>query len=187
METAGRADERKNSGLEELRRVSRKAHDAVDEAFSRFELSDRTSYGAFLTAHARALVVAENYLSQHMGLLPPWRPRIDLLKEDLCAMGLPMPVSQLEIPVNHAATALGVLYVLEGSRLGGRILSGRVGQELPKNYLSAVHQKGEWPAFLEWLGRFLNESDERQRQAVTDGAVAAFALFRDSALLQFSD
>ncbi|MBF0858374.1 biliverdin-producing heme oxygenase [Gluconobacter sp. LMG 31484] len=187
METAGRADERKNSGLEELRRVSRKAHDAVDEAFSRFELTDRKSYGAFLTAHARALVVAEAYLGRYSASVPPWRPRAELLKKDLCDMGLPMPASQRHMLSDCSGTAFGVLYVLEGSRLGGRILSGRVGEGLPRAYLSAVHQKGEWSAFLERLAQFLDESPVARRQAVTDGAVAAFALFRDSARFQFSD
>lgn len=109
METVGGADEQKNSGLAELRHVSRKAHEAVDEAFSRFELADPQSYGDFLTAHAR---------------------------------------------------------VAEG---------------LPRAYLSAFHQKGEWPAFLERLGQYLDESDAVRRLAVTEGAVTTFALFRKSA------
>ncbi|MFT8809595.1 biliverdin-producing heme oxygenase [Gluconobacter sp.] len=184
METVERADEGKNSGLEDLRRVSRKAHEAVDEVFSRFDLADRKSYGAFLTAHARALVVAENYLSRHASSVPAWLPRGGLLREDLRQMGLPVPAVQQDSFAESEGTALGVLYVLEGSRLGGRVLSGRVGEGFPKAYLSAFHQKGEWPAFLDRLGVYLDGSDASGRQAVTEGAVAAFALFRNAALLQ---
>lgn len=181
METVGGADEQKNSGLAELRRVSRKAHEAVDEAFSRFELADPQSYGDFLTAHARVLGAAEAYLSRHAASLPVWRPRAELLKDDLRQMDLAVPAVQAECFREREGTAMGVLYVLEGSRLGGRVLSGRVGEGLPRAYLSAFHQKGEWPAFLERLGQYLDESDAVRRQAVTEGAVATFALFRKSA------
>ncbi|WP_215745691.1 biliverdin-producing heme oxygenase [Gluconobacter sp. P1C6_b] len=184
METVGGADEQKNSGLAELRRVSRKAHEAVDEAFSRFDLADPQSYGAFLTAHARVLVGAEVYLSRHASSVPVWRPRAELLKDDLCQMGLAVPAVQAECLPESDGTAMGVLYVLEGSRLGGRVLSGRVGEGLPRAYLSAFHQKGEWPAFLEQLGQYLDESDGARRQAVTEGAVATFGRFRKSAELQ---
>ncbi|MQR98000.1 biliverdin-producing heme oxygenase [Gluconobacter aidae] len=184
METVGSADERKNSALAELRHVSRKAHEAVDEAFSRFELADPQSYGAFLTAHARVLVGAEAYLSRHASSVPAWRPRAELLKDDLRQMGLAVPAVQADCFPENDGTAMGVLYVLEGSRLGGRVLSGRVSEGLPRAYLSAFHQKGEWPAFLERLGRYLDESDAVSRQAVTEGAVATFALFRKSAGLQ---
>lgn len=96
-------------------------------------------------------------------------------------MGLPVPAVHAECLPEREGTAMGVLYVLEGSRLGGRVLSARVAEGLPRTYLSAFHQKGEWPAFLERLGQYLDESDAVRRQAVTEGAVATFALFRQSA------
>ncbi|MBS1103908.1 biliverdin-producing heme oxygenase [Gluconobacter sp. Dm-62] len=184
METLERAGEQKGKGLAELRHVSRKAHEAVDAAFSHFELSDPKSYGAFLTAHAHALVAAEAYLSRHAASVPPWRPRLGLLKDDLQQMGLPVPSALHEISSQDEGAALGVLYVLEGSRLGGRVLSGRVPEGLPTRYLSAVYQKGEWPAFLDHLGRYLDESEASRSQAVTNGVVETFALFQKSAALQ---
>ncbi len=184
METLERAGEQSVTALAELRRVSREAHEAVDEAFSRFDLADPKSYGAFLTAHARVLGAAEAYLSRHGASLPVWRPRAELLEDDLRQMELGVPVVKDEHFSDCDGTAMGVLYVLEGSRLGGRVLSGRVAEGLPRAYLSAFHQKGEWPAFLERLGRYLDESDAARRQAVMDGAVATFALFEKSAALQ---
>ncbi|KXV01775.1 hypothetical protein AD929_04780 [Gluconobacter potus] len=181
METVGGADEQKNSGLAELRHVSRKAHEAVDEAFSRFGLADPQSYGDFLTAHVRVLGAAEAYLSRHAASLPVWRSRAELLKDDLRQMGLAVPAVQADCFPESDGTAMGVLYVLAGSRLGGRVLSARVAEGLPRAYLSAFHQKGEWPVFLERLGLYLDESDAGRRQAVMEGAIATFALFRKNA------
>lgn len=181
MDTVERIGGQKSSGLAELRRVSRKAHEAVDEAFSRFDLADRKSYGAFLTAHAGALLTAETYLAKHTSALPSWRSRSELLKDDLRQMGLGVPAARQDIFPEHDGLALGILYVLEGSRLGGRVLSARVAEGLPRAYLSAFHQKGEWPEFLAYLERSLNESDVARYEAVTAGAVLTFDLFRNSA------
>lgn len=181
MDTVERIGSQDGSGLAELRRVSRKAHESVDEAFSRFNLADRESYGAFLTAHAGALLTAETYLAKHPSVLPSWRSRSELLKEDLRQMGLEVPAARQDIFPEHDGMALGVLYVLEGSRLGGRVLSARVGEGLPRAYLSAFHQKGEWPEFLAHLEHSLNESDVAQCEAVTEGVVLTFDLFRNSA------
>ncbi|MBF0876491.1 biliverdin-producing heme oxygenase [Gluconobacter cerevisiae] len=180
MDTVERIGSQNGSGLADLRRVSRQAHETVDEAFSRFDLADRESYGAFLTAHAGALLTAEAYLARHADAVPAWRSRSELLKDDLRHMELEIPSARQDVFPERDGTALGVLYVLEGSRLGGRVLSARVAQGLPRAYLSAFHQKGEWPEFLAHLERSLNESDAARRQAVTAGAIMTFDLFRTS-------
>ncbi|MBF0861499.1 biliverdin-producing heme oxygenase [Gluconobacter kanchanaburiensis] len=184
---ARQANERKSPGLEELRHVSRAAHDAVDQAFSRFDLSKRKSYGAFLTAHASALLAAEAYLSRYAENLPPWRPRGDLLVADLHEMGLPVPPLCPIVLADDPSAALGALYVLEGSRLGGRLLAGRVGEGVPRSYLSAVHLKGEWPDFLGYLGSVLEANSVERRQAVMDGVVRTFEMFRVAAGSQLED
>ncbi|MFB9942355.1 biliverdin-producing heme oxygenase [Gluconobacter oxydans] len=152
METVGGADEQKNSGLTELRHVSRKAHEAVDEAFSRFELADPQSYGDFLTAHARVLGAAEAYLSRHAASLPVWRPRAALLKDDLRQMGLAVPAVQAECFPESDGTAMGVLYVLEGSRLGGRVLSGRLAEGLPRAICRRFTRRENGRRFLSGSG-----------------------------------
>ena len=71
-----------------------------------------------------------------------------LLKTDLSFLGSRLPTPPPIVEDFSAAMLHGVLYVLEGSRLGGRVLSLRVGAGLPKAYLRAVHGKGEWRSFL---------------------------------------
>ena len=44
-----------------LREVTRSSHDDVDALFGQFDLTERKPYGAFLTAHAIALVPVEDW------------------------------------------------------------------------------------------------------------------------------
>lgn len=184
METVERPSMRKSEAVEELRRVSRAAHETVDKAFSHFHLSDRASYGAFLSSHARAVFAAEPYLQKCRDILPVWRPRSELLRADLIAMDMELPQASDVMWPDHPGSAWGVLYVLEGSRLGGRILAGRVGDGLPHAYLSAIHEHGEWVRFLNVLGERMDSGAPEDRQAVMDGAIMAFGLFRDAATRQ---
>ena len=76
--------------LTALRQVSRTVHERVDQAYSRFNLSDPTSYGAFLQAHAKVLPIVEQWLATQHGL-PSWQGRTDLLRRDLQALGQALP------------------------------------------------------------------------------------------------
>jgi heme oxygenase len=131
-----------------LRAATVNSHAAVDDAFSTYDLSDVCFYRKFLKVHAAALMPLEQILSNSVVKLPNWSRRSSLLEADLLILRSPLP-TPAPIPGDFSAAMLhGVLYVLEGSRLGGRILSRRVGTDLPKTYLCAVHAKGEWPSFL---------------------------------------
>lgn len=169
--------------LTALRQVSRTVHERVDQAYSRFNLSDPTSYGAFLQAHAKVLPAVEQWLAtQHD--LPAWRGRTDLLQHDLQTLGHSLPTALDWHPPTGAGGALGALYVLEGSRLGGKMLSAQVGEGLPREYLSAAHEKGGWPAFLQMLRERLSTRDATYRAAVMDGVTATFDLFRKAAVTE---
>ena len=135
-----------------LRTATAARHDAVDAAFGRFDLTDRESYGRFLTAHARALPAVENALGACDGI-PAFAPRTELLRADLAALGLALPDPLPLAPPESDAAAFGALYVIEGSRLGGAMLVRRVPEGLPHAYLSATHQPGCWRAFGETLDR----------------------------------
>ena len=88
-----------------------------------------------------------------------------LLAQDLAALDLPLP-EPLPLDDNVAdGFHWGLRYTLEGSRLGGAMLSRQVAPGLPKAYLSAAHGKGEWIAF------------QRALDDAVQGAQAAFALF----------
>lgn len=163
-----------------FRESTRAAHEQVDAAFARFDLTNRDSYAAMLVAHARALPSAEAAMAADP-TLPTWHPRMELLAQDLHDLGQPLPPTlPLAIPGNAAGLA-GLAYVVEGSRLGGVYLARQVGEGLPVRYLSAAHAKGEWRALLAWL----DDAGEAGGPAWIDdalaGAAAGFALYRQAA------
>jgi heme oxygenase len=121
-------------------------HATTDAAFSRFDLGDRQSYLLFLLAHGRALPAIEEALAREPSL-PAWRPRAAFLAEDLKAFGQDLPAPLRLEPAPGPAESLGLLYVMEGSRLGGRVLLGRVAPGFSSHYLAATHEPGEWRAF----------------------------------------
>jgi len=151
-----------------LRASTADKHDAVDTAFGRFDLSDPGAYGAFLTAHARALPAVERVLGA-CRTLPAFAPRTDALRADLAALGLPMPDPLPLAPPEDDAAAFGALYVIEGSRLGGAMLAKQIPAGLPRDYLSAVHQPGGWRAF----GDVLDRAEKAGGPGWIDRAVAA--------------
>ena len=83
----------------------------------------------------------------------------------------------MDPPAGEAA-AWGMLYVLEGSRLGGAMLAERVGPGLPRSYLSARHQPGDWRGFLAVMETACGPGDYPQALA---GARTAFHLFATAA------
>lgn len=84
-------------------------------------------------------------------------------------------------PIEDEAEALGVLYVLEGSRLGGRILAKRAGESADPavrratRYFRHAEKAGHWQSFLTRL----EQSDAVRAAPERTGAAAlsAFATF----------
>ena len=72
----------------------------------------------------------------------PDRRRSSLLRDDLETLGAALPT--LVVPPSFAGPddILGGLYVLEGSRLGGAMLSRSVGLGLPHRFLGAAQPTG---------------------------------------------
>ncbi|MDI6652725.1 biliverdin-producing heme oxygenase [Gluconobacter japonicus] len=174
---------REDDPLTKLREVSRTIHEQVDRAYSGFSLSDAASYTAFLQAHGRVLPQVEAWLKTVVKL-PSWRERTEYLRSDLVELGHDLPECLDWQPPSGIGAPLGVLYVLEGSRLGGKMLAAQVGEGLPHTYLSAGHEKGGWPAFLQTLRERLQDADDGYRQSVMDGVTSAFDLFRRAATVR---
>jgi heme oxygenase len=158
-----------------LRQATAAAHERVDARFGTYDLAARDDYARFLAEHARAVGAAEAYLARATPELP-WRARMPLLRADLAALGQEAPApAALDLPID-AALADGVVYVLEGSRLGGQLLVKQVGADLPDAYLAAAHLPGEWRALREAMdARAATDPDWVAR--ATTGAEACFALF----------
>ncbi len=164
------------SAMADLRERTMAAHARVDVAFSAYDLADKADYCAFLRAHARALPAAEAIIATDA--MPRSRARTPLLRADMEKLRQAMPGPRIFEGSGEGAFAWGVLYVVEGSRLGGGILARRVSAGLPTDYLAAVHQPGEWRG----VGEAINAEAQRHGKAWLDHAATAaeacFELFR---------
>jgi len=88
------------------------------------------------------------------------RSRADTLLLDMDAAGIPLPAPEIcrDLPlIDSYGTALGALYVLEGSTLGGRIiaeiLAGQLGSEKCLSYFNSYGNEtaGMWQSFKDLL------------------------------------
>lgn len=164
-----------------IRSKSAPLHDRVDTAYSCFDLSDRHDYGRFLRAHGTALFALEAVLERGgiTCLVPDWleRRRSAVLREDLQELEIVPPVPLGLEPRINESWAWGICYVLEGSRLGGRVLSQRVrdgGLSGPLRYLSHGEGSSLWPRFLAQFERRAEVVDQDQ---LLDGVELAFEQF----------
>ena len=158
-----------------LRARTSARHDAVDSAFGAFRLDRADSYRDFLLAHARALPAAEAVLLATSDL-PGWRPRTPLLAQDVAEAGGTMP-APIPFVAPTAAFAWGVLYVVEGSRLGGAMLARQVAPGYPRRYLDAAFAPGEWRALRDALNAEGARGGDGWLQQAIEGAEACFALY----------
>ncbi len=103
-------------------------------------------------------------------LLPEWPQRrgAALLREDGARMRDGAPVA-----FRSEAEVWGALYVLEGSRLGARLMARTAGGR--SSFLKAAAADGFWPEFLSRL----RDAHERlmDPEGMERGAKAAFAAF----------
>ena len=163
------------STVARLRSATAADHDAVDARFGRYDLSDADYYRAFLIAHAKALPAVEAWLTAIPGLATV-RSRGTELAADLAALGEDMPAPMAFDVLASAAAGWGAMYVVEGSRLGGIMLSRSVPDGMPSAYLGAKHLSGEWRALLTAIDG--ETADEAWVEQAIVGAKAAFDLYR---------
>lgn len=140
-----------------LRAATAESHAALDAVVSGWRIETPSGYGAFLSASAAALTPLEVAL-ERAGVtdwLPDWprRTRRAALARDLAALGLaPPPCRAAFVPSRDFGA--GLLYVLEGSRLGARFLARQARASLddpPLAYLTHGHDEDLWRSFLAWL------------------------------------
>jgi heme oxygenase len=172
-----------------LRERTRPAHAAAETSFSlETRLASLAAYGVLLIA------LREFYMEMEIRLraVAGWdrlSPAIDvasrcrtvLLDHDLGKMGLSVRAAGVEVlpplpQLDSMGRALGCLYVLEGSVLGGRIVSHRaraaLGDLLPVAFFSTENRRdvmGDWHSFQAALDGFSSE----HAQAGADEVVAA--------------
>ena len=179
-------DETPRSQRRRLKEATDAAHRRLDAALSRFDLADAGDYGRFLAVHALALPCLEEALAQGGFDLacPGWSGgrRGAALLADLAGLGRE-PGACPTAPAVRGAEAWGVAYVLEGSRLGGKVLARRVtrggGPAARANarFLNAPAAL-PWSRFVERMERALPSPADGD--AAIRGALMAFATFEEA-------
>jgi heme oxygenase len=170
-----------------LRDATAGAHARLDAQLGAFNLRRLSDYRRFLEISAAALLPLEAALVEAgVGrVFPDWpsRSRTRALLADLDRTGgvaRPLPVPG---PLDFAGI-LGTMYVLEGSRLGARLLLEDVRQSSDAVVTGATaylaHGAGHplWQSFVESLERHAASLDDDTR-AIT-AARRAFGLFEDA-------
>jgi len=163
-----------------LRAATAPAHAEVDQIFSRFDLSSQAGYRDFLAAHAEALLPVEAWLDSHApGVIADWpsRRRAQFLADDLAVLGLTTPTAAAApfTSISHPAAVIGILYVVEGSRLGGRVLARQVPSDLPATYLSPHPNAPSWPGLMQRLDEIVR--DEISEEIAIAAALQTFERF----------
>lgn len=112
-----------------LREACAAAHAKLDAKLTRFDLTERVSYAEMLSRMSGPLGALEGALAAGAWpvLFSDWlaRSRSDALRADLAALGGAYRDEKLA-PIEDEGRAFGALYVLEGSRLGARVLARQV-------------------------------------------------------------
>lgn len=165
-----------------LRRATASHHERVDRLFSIADLSTPTGYGRFLLAQARAHLPVEAALTRAgaENVMDDWlrRQRDHLLRADLAELGITAPDHGVAISFDDENAALGGIYVLEGSRLGGTLLRRQVPPTLPTAFLSASDAVG-WRRLLATLeARLVTPA---KRHAAIAAAIDVFSIFEMAA------
>ena len=164
-----------------LRAATFDCHQRVDEIYSSAQLDDRVSYGNFLCAQAAALLPVEAALDQlgMADLVEDWPERIrgQHLIRDMVELGIAKPEPIERPTLSSPPEMLGALYVLEGSRLGGKLLRRSVPSNFPTRFLAGESLES-WALFLMRLDQLID--NDAERSGAIDGAHAVFSVFEKS-------
>ncbi len=179
--------------LAQLRAGTRDAHDRI-EAIPGLGilLAPELSAGAYIAA-LKALYAFQAGLHKRLppllrgiaGLNWPEHEVLQALTDDLTWFGvaLPRPVSGPRM-INDSCTAIGALYLLEGSQLGGRIIGKAVAKSLSVSPgrggsffcgRTADNARHRWQAFCTVLAQEGERLDAAGCARVVAGAQASFA------------
>jgi len=127
-------------------------HRELDDRLSRLDLGRVEDYRRFLEFQARTVPAVEGALAcAGLGdFVEGWTEshRGTAIRDDLETLGNPMPPPAQPPIIAGTAELLGTAYVLEGSRLGGRVLRRQVAEGLPASFLGDDGSLGPWPQLL---------------------------------------
>lgn len=163
----------------ELKAATDDIHRELDDRLSQLDLAQEADYRRFLAFQARTVPPIEAALAAGgLGeLVAGWSEarRGPALAADLAALDHPTPEEMPPPPIANVEQLLGMAYVLEGSRLGSRVLRKRVADGFPTAFLGDSPSNGPWPALIAVIDRLLY-SNRRIGEAKA-AARSCFALF----------
>ncbi|MCL6697734.1 biliverdin-producing heme oxygenase [Sphingomonas sp. NSE70-1] len=135
-----------------IRSRTRHEHVRTEVIYTDFDLQTRQGYKRFLIAQASASLAVEQSLEKAgvADVVDDWpdRRRSHLIYDDLDELSIGAIRIQPPTSLGSWAEILGAVYVLEGSRLGGKVLRKQVFQSAPTRFLDAQGKPGAWRAFL---------------------------------------
>ncbi|MET0533374.1 MAG: biliverdin-producing heme oxygenase [Steroidobacter sp.] len=183
IEETTAADAHTFSRRNSLRGATDHLHRDLDRIVAGFNLGEAAHYRRFLQANAATLIAIEQLLETAgvAQLLPDWaeRSRRETILADLHHLDARVQPLALRRTAPTPAEVFGILYVLEGSRLGARVLLDQVQASGDENVRKASgylrHGPSNlWRTFLEQLETHQAADDQTQ---TVSGAVYAFTMF----------
>ncbi len=167
-----------------LKEATAEAHRLLDARIGALDITIFADYRRFLEVIAAALLPLEAHLvASNVGeIFPDWsrRSRRKAIKADLAKLDGEVRPITIERALNRNAV-FGSMYVLEGSRLGARVLLKTVRAATDPRIAETAaylgHGTGQqlWQSFVTTLAREpFTPSDQTE---VIDGALNAFELF----------
>jgi len=177
------------SGLrQQLKDATADAHRELDRAYSAFDLVTVSGYRQFLEASAAALLPLEAMLARAgVGQIMtdwPQRSRSAAIRNDLRLVDGRCEALELDGMLSRHGV-LGVAYVLEGSRLGAKVLLARLAAADHRILgASAYLRHGSGlPLWRDFLALLAHEEPATQRELAEaiDGARFAFNMFQIAA------
>lgn len=175
-----------DDALSRLRDATREAHERLEgrlDILSRMQTLEgrRALVRGFHGLHAGAEAVLAPWLDGIEGLDFVHRRRTARLAEDLAELNAGPPLAPCPVAAPRStAEALGLLYVLEGSSLGARVIRKQAaaqGQDMTGlSFLDPYGpQVGEkWKSFLAVLARECPADDDQAKVDVVRGGAAGF-------------
>jgi heme oxygenase (biliverdin-IX-beta and delta-forming) len=176
-----------HSLLDDIRHATRTLHRDVEARLGEGHSSWTAAPYVRLLQITHAIVVPlEPVLDARLGDIfsaPPPATRSRRLEADLRAMGAVIRAVPCELTVESNAEAFGVGYVLQGSLLGGAVISRQVRQAMGAGAATGyfgMYGTGlgaAWARYCASLNAFGEAASAADRAAAVSAAVAAFSAF----------
>lgn len=171
-----------DAAIGEMRAATRPHHQRIEQLLALDAPMPLPRYTAILQGFQRFLGAWEAELHQALPeAMQDWltaRSRLALLHEDLAWLGAAHQASPAGavprcLPDNGLPSAFGSLYVIEGSALGGQVITPRLQRDLglaPGRGASYFHGHGErtagmWREFRQLAGEAIGTDAGRRQQA----------------------